>query len=79
MAKERKIVKSKEAKLVTAKTGNSVLLKELTAKVFIERLKKLISLLDKYAATMPRTLLRYSIEHFNKKEREYYMGLKKES
>ena len=40
--------------------------------------KKLISFLDKYAATMPRTLLRYSIEHFNKKDREYYMNLKKE-
>ncbi len=38
--------------------------------------KKLISFLDKYAATMPRTLLRYSIEHFSKKEREYYMKMK---
>jgi len=37
--------------------------------------KKLISFLEKYAATMPRTLLRYSIEHFNKKEREYYMKM----
>jgi 3-methyladenine DNA glycosylase AlkD len=40
--------------------------------------KKLIAFLDKYAATMPRTLLRYSIEHFNKKDREYYMNLKNE-
>ena len=39
--------------------------------------KQLISFLNKYAATMPRTLLRYSIEHFGKKEREYYMSLKK--
>lgn len=40
--------------------------------------KKLIVFLEKYAATMPRTLLRYSIEHFSKKEREYYMNMKKE-
>lgn len=39
--------------------------------------KKLMSFLDKYAATMPRTLLRYSIEHFSPKQREHYMGLKK--
>jgi len=38
--------------------------------------KKLIAYLDKYAATMPRTLLRYSIEHFDKKKKEHYMSLK---
>lgn len=39
--------------------------------------KQLIGFLDKYAATMPRTLLRYSIEHFDMKKKAYYMGLKK--
>jgi 3-methyladenine DNA glycosylase AlkD len=39
--------------------------------------KKLITFLNKHAATMPRTLLRYSLEHFSKKEREYYMELRK--
>jgi 3-methyladenine DNA glycosylase AlkD len=39
--------------------------------------KQLLQLLDKYAATMPRTLLRYSIEKFDKKKKEYYMNLKK--
>lgn len=37
---------------------------------------KLLSFLDKYAATMPRTLLRYSLEHLDKKQREHYMDLK---
>jgi DNA alkylation repair enzyme len=39
--------------------------------------KKLLDFLDKYAATMPRTTLRYAIEHLDKKQKEYYMGLKK--
>lgn len=39
--------------------------------------KRLVAFLDKYAATMPRILLRYSIEHFNPKQREHYMSLKK--
>src|SRR4026207_1646589 len=38
--------------------------------------KKLITFLDKYAATMPRTLLRYSIEHFSGKERCHYLKMK---
>ncbi len=40
--------------------------------------KQLIRFLDKYAATMPRTTLRYTLEHFDKKQRDYYLGLKKE-
>ena len=43
----------------------------------VKNKKSLKLFLDKYAATMPRTLLRYAIEHFNIKEREYYMTLKK--
>jgi len=39
--------------------------------------KKLIAFLDKHASTMPRTLLRYSIEHFNPKQREHFMNLKR--
>lgn len=38
--------------------------------------QKLLAFLDKYAATMPRVLLRYSIERLNKKQREHYLGLK---
>ncbi len=39
--------------------------------------KKLLSFLDKHAATMPRTLLRYSIEHLDQKQRARYMSMKK--
>jgi 3-methyladenine DNA glycosylase AlkD len=38
--------------------------------------KRLIAFLDKYAATMPRTLLRYSIEKLSKKQKDHYMSLK---
>jgi 3-methyladenine DNA glycosylase AlkD len=36
----------------------------------------LIAFLDKHAATMPRVLLRYSIEKLDKKQRTHYLGLK---
>ena len=39
--------------------------------------QRLLSFLDKYAATMPRTFLRYAIEHLEKKQREHYLSLKK--
>ena len=42
-------------------------------------LKKLLAFLDKYAATMPRTILRYAIEHLDKEQRAHYMGLKSKS
>jgi len=39
---------------------------------------QLLRFLDKHAATMPRVTLRYATEHFDKKQREHYMNLKKE-
>lgn len=38
---------------------------------------KLLRFLDQHAATMPRTFLRYAIEHLDKKQREHYMSMKK--
>jgi hypothetical protein len=39
--------------------------------------QKLLSFLDKYAASMPRTALRYAIEHLEKDQRDHYLSLKK--
>ncbi|WJK42594.1 DNA alkylation repair protein [Solwaraspora sp. WMMA2056] len=38
---------------------------------------RLLAFLDRHAATMPRTLLRYAIEHLDKDQRAHYLGLKK--
>jgi len=38
--------------------------------------KRLIQFLDKYAAAMPRVLLRNCIEKFDDKQRKYYLSLK---
>jgi 3-methyladenine DNA glycosylase AlkD len=39
--------------------------------------KKLLAFLDKHAATMPRTALRYAMEKLDKKTRDHYMNAKK--
>ena len=39
---------------------------------------RLESFLDNYAASMPRVTLRYAIEHFDKKQRDHYLSIKKE-
>ncbi|KAB2915585.1 MAG: DNA alkylation repair protein [Bacteroidetes bacterium] len=38
---------------------------------------RLLEFLDQFAATMPRTMLRYAIEHLDDAQRKHYMGLKK--
>jgi 3-methyladenine DNA glycosylase AlkD len=38
--------------------------------------QQLIRFLDKYSATMPRTMLRYAIEHLEKEQRAHYLSLK---
>jgi hypothetical protein len=39
--------------------------------------QRLLSFLDKHAATMPRTALRYAIERLDKKQQDHYLSLKK--
>ena len=39
--------------------------------------RRLLGFLDKHAATMPRVLLRYSIEKLDKGQREHYLQMKK--
>ncbi len=38
---------------------------------------KLLAFLDEHAAAMPRTMLRYAIEHLDKEQRTHYMSIKK--
>ncbi len=40
--------------------------------------QQLLRFLDQHAATMPRVTLRYATEHFDKKQREHYLKMKKE-
>jgi 3-methyladenine DNA glycosylase AlkD len=39
----------------------------------------LLDFLDRFAATMPRTALRYAVEHLDRAQRDHYMGLKKQA
>src|ERR687895_529288 len=39
--------------------------------------QRLLRFLDRHAATMPRTMLRYAIEHLDKERRTYYLSTKK--
>ena len=47
-------------------------LREAGKKVDRDELRRF---LDQHAATMPRTALRYAIEHFDSAERQHYLGL----
>lgn len=38
--------------------------------------KRLLGFLDRHAGVMPRTALRYAIEHLDKDQRTHYLGMK---
>jgi 3-methyladenine DNA glycosylase AlkD len=40
---------------------------------------RLLSFLDEHAASMPRTMLRYAIEHLDQRRRSRYMSMKRSS
>ena len=39
--------------------------------------RRLLRFLDGHAVTMPRTMLRYAIEHLDKEQRTHYLSMKK--
>jgi 3-methyladenine DNA glycosylase AlkD len=39
--------------------------------------QRLLGFLDNHAILMPRTALRYAMEHFDKEQREHYLAMKK--
>ena len=40
--------------------------------------ERLVQFLERHAASMPRVTLRYAMEHFDKKQRQRYLNMKKE-
>ena len=41
--------------------------------------RRLLEFLDRHAATMPRTLLRYAIEHLDKDQRQHYLDMRRKA
>lgn len=72
----REIGKLLDSDIHEARAGAlSIMGKQATRKSATDAIRKQLSFLDRHAATSPRVLLRYAIEHLEPDQRAHYLNL----